>query len=94
MESVITGKYQPLSRPIFIYINAKSYERPEVQQFVEYYMKHSDALVREVKYVPLPANAYSHNMEMLAKKQLGTKFGGEAQVGLTIEELMKKEAKL
>lgn len=94
MDSVITGKYQPLSRPIFIYINAKSYERPEVQQFVEYYMKHSDALVREVKYVPLPANAYTHNMEMLAKKQLGTKFGGEAQVGLTIEELMKKEAKL
>ena len=93
-DSVISGKYQPLSRPIFIYVNAKSYERPEVQQFVEYYMKQSDALVREVKYVPLPAAAYAHNMEMLAKKQLGTKFGGEAQVGLTIEELMKKEAKL
>jgi phosphate transport system substrate-binding protein len=94
LESVITGKYQPLSRPIFIYVNAKSYERPEVQQFIEYYMKHSDELVREVKYVPLPANAYAHNLEMVAKKQLGTKFGGEAQVGLTIEELMKKEAKL
>jgi len=94
MESVITGKYQPLSRPIFVYINAKSYARPEVQQFVEYYMKHSDELVREVKYVPLPAKAYAHNLEMLSKKQLGTKFGGEAQVGLTIEELMKMEAKL
>ena len=94
MESVISGRYQPLSRPIFIYVNAKSFERPEVQQFVDYYMKHADALVREVKYVPLPANAYTHNLEMVAKKQLGTKFGGEAQVGLTIEELMKKEAKL
>src|SRR5262245_2182221 len=57
MESVITGKYQPLSRPIFIYVNAKSFERPEVQQFVDYYMKHADALVRDVKYVPLPPNA-------------------------------------
>lgn len=94
MESVITGKYQPLSRPIFVYVNAKSYERPEVQQFVAYYMKHSDELVREVKYVPLPPNAYTHNLDMLSKKQLGTKFGGEAQVGLTIEELMKMEAKL
>ena len=65
-----------------------------MQQFIEYYMKHSDDLVREVKYVPLPAKAYAHNLEMLAKKQLGTKFGGEAQVGLTIEELMKMEAKL
>jgi hypothetical protein len=31
---------------------------------------------------------------MLTRKELGTKFGGEAQVGLTIEELMKMEAKL
>jgi len=94
MDSVITGKYQPLSRPIFIYVNAKSYERQEVKQFIEYYMKHSDELVREVKYVPLPANAYTHNLDMLSKKELGTKFGGQAQVGLTIEELMKMEAKL
>jgi phosphate transport system substrate-binding protein len=83
-----------LSRPIFIYVNAKSLERPEVQQFVEFYMKNADALVREVKYVPLPAKAYTYNLEHLAKKQLGTKFGGEAKVGLTIEDLMKMEAKL
>ena len=51
---VINGTYQPLSRPIFIYVNATAYERPEVKQFVEFYMKHADALVREVKYVPLP----------------------------------------
>jgi phosphate transport system substrate-binding protein len=94
LDTVISGKYKPLSRPIFIYVNAKSYERPEVQQFIDYYMKHSNALVREVKYVPLPGAAYTHNLDMLAKKQLGTKFGGEAQVGMTIEELMKKEAKL
>jgi len=94
LDNVITGKYQPLARPIFIYVNAKSYERPEVKQLIEYYMKHSDELVREVKYVPLPARAYSHNLEMLTRKELGTKFGGEAQVGLTIEELMKMEAKL
>jgi phosphate transport system substrate-binding protein len=94
MDSVIKGSYQPLSRPIFIYVNAKSLERPEVQQFVEFYMKNADALVREVKYVPLPAKAYTYNLEHLAKKQLGTKFGGEAKVGLTIEDLMRMEAKL
>jgi phosphate transport system substrate-binding protein len=94
MDSVINGSYQPLSRPIFIYVNAKSLERPEVQQFVEFYMKNADALVREVKYVPLPPKAYTYNMEHLAKKQVGTKFGGEAKVGLTIEDLMKMEAKL
>lgn len=93
-ENVVNGTYQPLSRPIFIYINTKAYDRPEVKQFVEFYMKRGAKLVQEVKYVPLPAKAYDHNLEMLAKKQVGTKFGGKNEVGLTIEALMKMEAKL
>ena len=93
-ETVINGTYQPLSRPIFIYINAAAYDRPEIKQFVEFYMKNADKLVREVKYIPLPAKAYAYNLEHLEKKQLGTKFGGENKVGLTIEELMKMEARL
>jgi phosphate transport system substrate-binding protein len=94
LETVINGTYQPLSRPIFIYVNAKSFQRPEVKQFLDYYMKNADALVREVKYVPLPAKAYVYNLEHLQNNQLGTKFGGESKVGLTIEDLMKLEAKL
>jgi phosphate transport system substrate-binding protein len=94
METVINGTYQPLARPIFIYVNARSAQKPEVREFVEYYNRHGEKLTREVKYVPLPSKAYSHNLEIFSKKQLGTKFGGENKVGLTIEELMKLEAKL
>jgi phosphate transport system substrate-binding protein len=47
-----------------------------------------------VKYVPLPERAYAHNLDMVGKKIVGTKFGGENKVGLTIDELMKMEAKL
>jgi phosphate transport system substrate-binding protein len=93
-ETVENGTYQPLSRPIFIYVNAKSLERPEVRQFLEFYMKNADRLVREVKYIPLPQKAYAYNMEHVSRKQLGTKFDGENKVGLTIEELMKLEAKM
>jgi phosphate transport system substrate-binding protein len=93
-ETVINGTYQPLARPIFIYINAKSLERQEVKDFVEFYMKNGEVLVREVKYVPLPAKAYAYNIEHASKKVLGTKFGGENKVGLTIEQLMQLEAKL
>ncbi len=93
-ETVINGTYQPLSRPIFIYINAKSAAKPEVKEFIEYFNKQATKLVKEVKYVPLPASAYSYNLEVLSKNKLGTKFGGENKVGLTIEELMKLEAKL
>jgi phosphate transport system substrate-binding protein len=93
-EAVINGSYTPLSRPIFIYINAKSLDRPEVKAFVDFYMKNADMLVREVKYVPLPAKAYAYNTDHIQKKVLGTKFGGENKVGLTIEQLMALEAKL
>jgi len=93
-ETVINGTYQPLSRPIFIYINAKSAAKPEVKEFLEYFNKQAEMLVKEVKYVPLPAHAYTNNLQVLSKNQLGTKFGGENKVGLTIEELMKLEAKL
>ncbi len=93
-ESVINGTYQPLARPIFIYINSKALDRPEVKEFVEFYMKSAETLVREVKYVPLPAKAYAYNIEHANKKVLGTKFGGENKVGLTIEQLMQLEAKL
>lgn len=93
-ETVVNGTYQPLSRPIFIYINAKSAAKPEVKEFINYFNKNADKLVKEVKYVPLPAKAYAYNTETLGKMRVGTKFGGENKVGLTIEELMKMEAKL
>jgi phosphate transport system substrate-binding protein len=94
METVLDGSYQPLARPIFVYVNAKSYGRPEVREFAEFYNKHGEKLAKEVKYVPLPPKAYTHNLDTLAKRKLGTKFGGENKIGLTIEQLMKLEAKL
>jgi phosphate transport system substrate-binding protein len=94
METVVNGSYQPLSRPIFIYVNAKSAQKPAVREFVEYYNRHADELVKEVKYVPLPAKAYGYNLETLGRMRVGTKFDGENKVGLTIEDLMKLEARL
>lgn len=93
-QSVENGTYQPLSRPIFIYVNAKSAKKPEVREFIEFYNTQADKLVREVKYVPLPPKAYAHNLDQLRAMKVGTKFGGEAKVGLTIEQLMALEAKL
>ena len=93
MENVINGSYNPLARPIFIYVNTKAAQRPEVKEFVEYYMKNADKLAREVKYVPLPKKAYEYNLDVLGKMRKGTKFGGHNKVGLTIDELMKLEAK-
>ncbi len=93
-KTVEDGTYQPLSRPIFIYVSKKSYDsKPEVKEFVEFYLKQGPQLIRQVKYVPLPQTAYSMSMDHLKKGKLGTVFGGEAEVGVKIEDLLKREAK-
>jgi phosphate transport system substrate-binding protein len=93
LDAVVKGTYQPLSRPIFIYINAKSLAKPEVREFAEYYMTHGAKLAEEVKYVPLPASAYKTAWEHVLRNKKGTVFGGTAEVGITIEELLRREAK-
>ncbi len=91
-ENVIAGKYNPLSRPLFIYVNKKAAEtRPEVKQFVDFYLKNAAKLSAEVKYVPLPSGSYTLVAERFAKLDVGTVFGGHAEVGLTIEEILKRE---
>jgi len=92
--SVIDGSYNPLSRPIFIYVSATAYQRPEVKEFVAFYLKEGAALAKEVKYVPLPASAYQTAGEHLKKGKLGTAFGGKNEIGIKIEELLAREAKL
>jgi len=93
-KTVEDGSYFPLSRPIFIYVSAKSSEKAEVKEFVEYYLKHVGKLAKEVQYVPLPSKAYDLALKNFKAKKLGTAFGGHSEVGLKIEELLKREAKL
>jgi phosphate transport system substrate-binding protein len=92
-ETVLKGTYNPLSRPLFIYISKKAAERPEVQKFTEFYLTNVPALAKEVKYVPLPPQIYEMGLERFNKRDTGSGFGGKPEVGLPIEELMKREPK-
>ena len=92
-KAVEDGTYQPLSRPIFIYISKKSLDKPEVREFVEFYLKNAPPLIRQVKYVPLPPSAYTIGQDHVKKGKVGTVFGGEPEVGIRIEDLLKREAK-
>ena len=53
METVRNGTYQPLARPLFIYVNKAKLQRPEVTAFVDFYLQNVGRLAREVGYVPL-----------------------------------------
>lgn len=93
IEAVMDGSYEPLSRPIFIYVSAKSAEKPEVKEFVEYYLKHGGKLAKEVKYVPLTDADYKHALDNFSKKKTGTAFGGHSEVGVKVADLLKRDPK-
>jgi phosphate transport system substrate-binding protein len=59
--TVRDGSYAPLSRPLYIYVRKSSLERPDVQQFVRFYLDSIDELTKEVGYVPISAEAASRN---------------------------------
>jgi phosphate transport system substrate-binding protein len=73
-KTIETGEYAPFSRPLFIYVNAKSLQRPEVQAFVEFYFTHGPDLAEEVGYVKLPQELYQRGQENVAKGRTGTQF--------------------
>lgn len=89
-ENVMNGTYQPLSRPLFIYVNAKSAETPEVSNFIDYYIANSKELIQEVKFIPLPDNEYAAVTEHWKARKVGTGFGGHPEVGIKIEDLLKR----
>jgi len=93
-QSVENGTYFPLSRPVFIYVSETSSQRPEVREFANFYLSQGRELIESVRYVPLPAKAYEMAAEHFKKGKLGTAFGGHSEVGLTIDELLKREARL
>ena len=94
VATVNSGKYQPLSRPIFIYVKEASLARPEVKDFAAFYLEHGADLSKQVGYVDLPASAYELGLANLNKKKLGTAFGGVPEVGVRVEELLTRDAKL
>lgn len=92
-DTVRSGEYQPLARPLFIYVNAKAVQtKPELRPFVEYYLNNARFLTEVVGYVPLPDEAYNIAVEHLMNNKIGTVFEGQQQTNLTIEELLQKEA--
>ena len=90
VETVATGTYQPLSRPIFIYVGLKAAENPAIATFVDYYLAESEALSAAVGYIPLPKTAYDLIKTRFAKRTTGTLFGGKgSMVGVAIESLLR-----
>lgn len=91
-ETVRNGTYQPLARPIFIYVTAAQVQNEAVSRFVEFYLENAGLLAPDVGYVPLSDEAYELVLRRFEEGLTGSLFeGGGSQVGVTIEELLSRE---
>jgi phosphate transport system substrate-binding protein len=94
VETARDGSYQPLSRPIFIYVSKQAADEMEaVARFVEFYLdpENAELLVEEVGYVPLPTEAYELALRNFQERHTGTAFAGGSQVGVAVQDLLQAE---
>jgi phosphate transport system substrate-binding protein len=92
-ETVRNGTYQPLSRPLFVYVAEKALARPQVASFMNFYLERGWKLVGQVGYVSLPVNAYAFGMARVSARTTGSLFGGQgSEVGISVADLLQKEA--
>jgi len=55
-QTIESGTYTPLSRPLYIYVSQEGAGRPEVAAFIDFYLETVSELVSEVGYIPVPEN--------------------------------------
>jgi phosphate transport system substrate-binding protein len=91
-ESVRDGSYQPLSRPLFIYINATAAQRPEIRAFVDFLLSESFTPLiplPEVGYVTLPEYVYEAIARRFDAGITGTLFPEGTQVGASLDRYLQ-----
>jgi phosphate transport system substrate-binding protein len=89
-KSILDGSYEPLSRPVFVYVSRASADRPEVRELVSYYLQQT-ALIDEVGYVPLSPRALTLVKERWSARTVGSLFAGhEAHGGGSVEALLER----
>ncbi len=91
VETVANGTYQPLSRPLFIYINRERVDqKDEISAFVAYYLQNAATLVLDVGYIPLTDEIYQLAQQRYDKRITGTVFEG-VTIGVSLADLLAKE---
>lgn len=90
-ETINSGQYTPLSRPLFIYVSMEAAKRPEAEAFVKFYLDQAPNLVAEVGYVPLPSEIYQLAIQRFEARKTGTLFA-EAKPGMSLKDVLAAEA--
>ena len=89
-ETINNNTYQPLSRPLFIYVNAQRADDEAVNAFTRYYLNNVGNLAQQVGYVPLSGEAYDLALQRFENRTTGTIFGQEEQIGASVEQVLRQ----
>ena len=91
LQSVQRERYQPLSRPLFVYVNDRALrERPEVRDFITFTVQRGLRFTEQAGAIPLPPDTYRIVESKLYRHVLGTSFGGDLPIGLTIGQAIRR----
>ena len=90
-ETVESGTYAPLSRPLFIYVRQQAAADSVVHAFVNLYLENAGELAPEVGYVSLSSEAYDLALERYERGISGSMFTGETETGVTMRELLQRK---
>ncbi len=88
-ETVRTGLYQPLTRPLFIYLSREQARRPIVRQFVAFLLKQAPVLVKETGYVPFSSTLYQLVRQRFMSEKAGSLFAGKKESGVRLEQVLR-----
>ena len=92
LKTIMNGSYNPLSRPLFIYINAEKVNSdPKVKKFVEFYIKHATTLSEEVGYVPFSKEEYAAITNHYKTQQIGSAYK-KPKIGLSVKQILELSA--
>ena len=90
-DSIRAGTYQPLARPVFIYVREQALNRPGVPEFVDFYLEQAGVMAQRVGFMQLSPEAYRLVVQRRKARWTGTAFDqAGSQVGLSIEQLLDK----
>jgi phosphate transport system substrate-binding protein len=94
LVTIFNGSYQPLSRPIFIYVRKEAVDARAVERFVEFYLSNASMLAQELGFIALPSQVYELVMKRFQNRVTGTVFERNgSQVGVTVRELLDLETR-
>lgn len=92
LATVQSGEYQPLARPLFLYVSTKSALRAEVADFVSFYLRSARLVAPDVGSVGLSPDLLDLSVKRFDKRVTGPVFGGLSDViGLSLADLMQAE---